>query len=490
MVVMQAAREPIAVRNPRTGARDYSIMPPSAEAIGVTCAGLRRAQPEWGDAPIGHRINVMRRWADEIEKHWDRIAEAEAVDTARTRLSRMVPRLVVDSIRGWCDRAPEIIEHAHLSGTSSVFSNVRYETQLRPYQLIGIISPWNHPFLLSTLDAVPALLAGCAVIIKPSEIAPRFIEPVMETVRRVPELAKVLSFVAGDGQTGQDIIDAVDAICFTGSIPTGRIVARRCAERFIPAFLELGGKDAAIVTASADIERAAKAILRGAVDCTGQLCFATERVYVADAIYDAFVEALVRRSKAITISYPENAGGHLAPFILEKQAAIVDDHLDDATARGAKILSGGKSENHGGGLYMNATVVVDVTNDMKLMREETFGPVIPVMRFKTEDEAIALANDSEFGLSGAVIAGDEAEAQRIGRRLEAGAISLQDTALTIGIMRDVEKTAFQSSGLGGSRMGPNSLLRFFRKKALIVNTAEPSDFADFAEVTTAAPAAR
>jgi succinate-semialdehyde dehydrogenase/glutarate-semialdehyde dehydrogenase len=471
----------IMVRNPRTGEHDYKIVPPSEAEFAARCTSLRAHQKAWSEGGIGHRTAVMRRWAAAILENQSEIAAAEAVDTARTRLSHLVPKMVAGGILDWCDKASDIIAGAHLSGHSKVWPNVHFETQLKPYPLLGVISPWNHPFLLATLDAIPALLAGCAVIIKPSEIAPRFIEPVMKTVAMVEELAQVLTFVPGDGRTGQTLIANVDAVCFTGSIPTGRLVAEACARRFIPAFLELGGKDAVIVTATADVERAVTSVVRGSNDCTGQLCFATERVYVDEKIYEPFVRELVRQSEDLALTFPDAASGHIGPFILEKQAAIIDAQLDEAVAMGARILTGGKSERLGGGAYMRPTVVVNVNHEMSLMRDETFGPVTPVMPYATIDEGVALANDSMFGLSGAVIAGDEAEALQVGRQLDAGAISLQDTSLTIAIMQDAEKTAFQSSGLGGSRMGPNSLLRFFRKKVLMTNETAPVDMRTLTE---------
>lgn len=471
----------LAVRNPRTGKADHWIVPPTAEELGALCKKLRQGQVRWAARTLDERIAVLRRWADVITAHAQAIGDAETVDTARHRLSHEVPHMVAGGVRGWCDRAAGVIERNRPQGTSTIYPHVTFDTQLVPYPLLGVISPWNHPFLLSTLDAIPALVAGCAALIKPSEVAPRFIRPVMETLRDVPELAEVLAFIEGDGATGQQLIQQVDAVCFTGSIRTGRKVAVACAERFIPCFLELGGKDAAIVTASADLERAATAVLRSSVHATGQICFSTERVYVHESVHDRFVDILARKSNELELSWPDPRKGHLGPFTFERQAAIVDAHLDDALAQGARIVAGGKSRVHDGGHYMPATVVTGVTHAMKLMTEETFGPVTPVMAYRTEDEAVALANDSEYGLSAAVIAGDESEARRLGAQLNAGGVALQDAGITIAILRDAEKTSFNLSGLGGSRMGDNGLMRFFRKKALMVNHAQPADMRDLGE---------
>jgi acyl-CoA reductase-like NAD-dependent aldehyde dehydrogenase len=471
------AAEPIPVRNPRSGKIDYRIDPVSEAQLDAICARLRQGQPAWAALPVEGRVAVLRRWAQAITRRAGEISAKEELDTGRHQLSQQVPHMVAASIQGWCDKAPDILRQGHLSGTSTIYPTVDYETQLVPYPLLGVISPWNHPFLLSMIDAVPALLAGCAVLVKPSEVTPRFIEPVMASIQEVPELAQVLQYVAGDGLTGRDLIERVDALCFTGSVATGRKVAVECARRFIPVFLELGGKDAAVVTASADLDRAATAITRASVFATGQICFSTERVYVHESVHDALVQRLVERSNALRLMHPDARSGEIGPFIFERQSRIVDEHIDDALAKGARLVAGGKSRVLDGGHYMPATVLVDVTHDMKIMREETFGPVTPVMRYRTEEEAVRLANDSDYGLSAAVIAGDVEEARRIGRQLEAGGVSLQDAAITIAILRDAEKTSFKSSGLGGSRMGPNGLLRFLRKKAFMINRAEPADLA-------------
>ncbi len=453
--------------NPRTGEPDYSFDPATPPEIAALAQRLRVGQPAWVELGIVGRAAAMRRWAEAIEAHAEEIGDAEENDTGRHRLSHEVPLMVAGAIRRWSDQAPGILERARLQGTSSTADTVTYDTDFDPYQLLGVISPWNHPFLLSTLDAIPALLAGCAVIVKPSEIAPRFVAPVMATVAEVPELATVFAYVLGGAETGGALVEEIDMLCFTGSVPTGRKLAVRCAERFIPAFLELGGKDAAIVTAGAEVEAAAAAVLKGGVHNTGQICFATERVYVDAAIHDEFVAELTRQATALELTYPDAESGHIGPFILRRQADIVDGHIADALERGATLECGGPSRELGGGRYMEATVLTGVDHTMAIMREETFGPVVPVMAYETIAEGLDLANDSEFGLSGAVIAGSPEEAAEVARGLDAGAISLQDTSLTINIMSDVEKTSYNHSGLGGSRMGPNALLRFFRRRALI-----------------------
>ncbi len=464
-----AGRNELPVRNPRTGEIDTSITPASAEQIAATCAKLRQAQGPWERAPLAHRIDVLRQWADSLQRHRQALIAADSIDTGGGQISQVAADMVIGSIRRQCSVAPAILEQARRSGVAPGAPHIKYDTNLRPYPLAGIIGPWNAPLMLSTLHAVAPLFAGCAVIVKPSEVAPRFVEPMMETIREVPELTEVLTFVVGDGQTGAAIVENADIINFTGSVPNGRKVAEACARRFIPAILELGGKDPVIITASADLNRAAKAVVRGAVTSTGQVCFSIERIYVHESVHDGFIDLLVKEADRVELNYPDANHGEIGPFIFERQAAIVEGHIEDAVSNGAKIRTGGKTENLGGGLYMRPTVITEVNHGMKIMIDETFGPVMPVMKYSTEDEAVRLANDTYFGLSAAVIAGTEEEARRIGDRLDAGLVCLQDTFLTFaGFGAGLQPDSFKFSGMG-SRAG---IQAFLRRQGVLVNTGD------------------
>ncbi len=283
------------VRNPRTGTTDFSFTPATVDEIARKVARLRRNQKVWAARSITERIGIMRRWIAELLAHAKVIGAADGADTGGCHTSQFTAFIAVANINGWCEDADGVLERAHVNGQAITMPTVQIRSQLVPYPLVGVISPWNAPMMLSLLDAVPALFAGCAVLLKPSEVTPRFVEPLMHTVQRVPELAEVFDVVLGDGRTGQDVIAQVDLVCFTGSVPNGRKVALACAQRLIPCFLEMGGKDPAIVTASADIDRATTAVLRGGVYATGQVCYSVERVYVHESIHDRFVEELVAR---------------------------------------------------------------------------------------------------------------------------------------------------------------------------------------------------
>lgn len=463
------------VRNPRTGEHDFEITVATPDEVARKAAVLRANQSAWRNLGLEGRIAVMRRWLGEVARRAEQIGERDAADTGGVSTSWSQGYITMANIDGWIADSRGALDSVGVHRRSVAMPEVEVRSQLVPYALVGVISPWNAPMMLALLDAIPALFAGSAVLLKPSEVTPRFLEPLFASVRAVPELASVFDYVVGDGATGAEVIEHVDMVCFTGSVPTGRKVALACAERLIPAYLELGGKDPAIVTASADIDRATTSILRGAVYATGQVCYSVERVYVHRSIHDAFVAELTRKAELVTLNDSDPKAGLLGPFIFERQAEIVGAHLDDAVAAGARVLTGGTVENLGGGLYMRPTVLVDVTHDMTIMREETFGPTIPVMAYDEIDEAIDLANDTTFGLTASVIAGTEDEALAIAERIDAGAVFVQDTFLTFGKMRTIGTNSFGYSGIGGARTGPDSIMRFIRRKALMTNHGEPAD---------------
>jgi len=470
------------VRNPRTGQTDCHVGAVGPAELAALAARLRAGQAAWAAAGVAGRTAVLKAWSHRLLANSGPLLDALSTDTGRHLLASNEFRSLGGLVAGNAAMAAQALaphEQAAAPERPSVTPGIGIRAQLVPYGLVGVISPWNFPFLLSMLDTIPALLAGCAVLVKPSEVTPRFVAPLMASVREFPELDAVLAFVTGDGQTGAALIEQVDAVCFTGSVATGRKVAEACARRFIPAFLELGGKDPVIVLDSADPDRAAAVVLRASVQATGQACQSLERVYVHERVAAAFLERLVARADAVPLNYPDSRRGQVGPLIFARQAEIIAGQLADAVAKGARILTGGRIENHGGGLWLRPTVVTGVTHDMALMTEETFGPVLPVMSYRSTGEAVRLANDSIYGLSAAVI-GDESEALAVARQLNVGAVSINDGGLTTEVF-DAEKNAFNLSGLGASRMGPSGLLRFLRKKALLIQHGIPKDMSALEE---------
>jgi acyl-CoA reductase-like NAD-dependent aldehyde dehydrogenase len=465
----------LAVRNPRTGEIDLILRVITPDELAAKAARLRENQTAWAAMPIGARIGVMKRWLGEVARRADDIADADAEDTGGCHTSYLQGFITMGNIGGWVEDAEAALQRASFHGPSKAMPQVEVRSQLVPYPLVGVISPWNAPMMLALLDAVPALFAGSAVLLKPSEVTPRFVKPLFETVAAVPELAGVFDYVIGDGATGQQLVDQADLVCFTGSVPTGRKIAVQCAQRLIPCFLELGGKDPVIVTENADLDRATTSVLRGAVHASGMVCFSVERVYVHESIHDAFVALLIEKARKVRLNSDDPRAGHLHPFTFAPQAKIVESHLADAQQKGATVHIGGQVEEIGGGLYMRPTVLTGVDHSMKIMQEETFGPCLPVMAYRNVDEAVGLANDTIFGLTASVIAGSEEEALPIAERVNAGAVFIQDTFLTFGKNRTIGTHSFGVSGLGGSRTGPESILRFVRRKALMTQHGEVAD---------------
>jgi succinate-semialdehyde dehydrogenase / glutarate-semialdehyde dehydrogenase len=468
----------VRIRNPRTGQHDYAITPLDDVAINSLAQHLRAAQLGWALKSPRERSEILLFFANSVERNAVALAEALTADTGRRSISHIEVAGTVAAIRRWAARAPGLIEAASSSSQPTAIPTITTATRLVPYALVGVISPWNFPLTLALIDAIPALAAGCAVIVKPSEVTPRFIRPLMAAASEVPELPLIV--IEGEGATGAALVAAVDFIAFTGSVATGRKVAAAAASAFIPASLELGGKDPMIVLGSADPVAAAHTALRASIVNTGQACQSIERVLVARDIAAPFLAALTEAAKAVRLNYPDIAVGDIGPFIFEKQAAIVQAQIDEAVAKGASVLAGGQVETLGGGLYLRPTVLTGVTPDMAILREETFGPVIPVTVFDDVADAIADANASEFGLSAAVLAGTAAEAEAVAVRLNAGAVSINDGALT-SMVWEAEKSSFGASGLGPSRMGDSGLLRFLRKQALIRQSGPALPISAYAE---------
>lgn len=468
------------IRNPYTGIYDYNLKTDSIVEIQDKSKELRSNKKSWQNAGVTYRAQILQKWKKSIEKYEEEIVQALSEDTGRNYISKYEVKGILGMIDGWCYKAPLIMKD--IDEKPSVFDpNVTIVEKRISFDLVGVIGPWNFPITLSLIDAIPALMAGSAVLLKPSEVTPRYLDPLEKSIKEVPELDAVLKLVRGGAEVGKEVVNTSDAICFTGSVATGEHIALACAKRLIPAFLELGGKDPAIVLEDADIEIATDAVLRSAVGATGQACQSLERIYVHKNIYSRFLELLIKKAKEATLNTGEKSKGQIGPIIFEKQATAIQEQINDAKNKEAVVHCGGKIENHNGGLWCRPTVLSNVNHGMKVMSEETFGPLIPVMSFSTIEEAIELANDSEFGLSASLFSSNTDAINKISFEIEAGAISINDGSLTNKIY-DAEKNAFKKSGLNGSRMGDAGLLRFFRKRTLLIQTGKPQSIQDFEEI--------
>lgn len=449
--------EPVDTSGPRRKLRLTSTV--TLEPIGeLECATpedvrsaverARKAQSDWAKRSIEERAEVMWRLNDEFVNRQDEIIEAVIEETGKTRTDAIAMEVfsVCDAITYYAKNAKKFLapEKRRVHGLMGFAK--RLKLVYRPLGVVGLITPWNGPVCLAANPMVQAVLAGNAVVHKPSEVTPFSANVLKSFTEAAGFPTDLYQVVQGDGQTGAALLDAgVDKISFTGSVATGRKVGETCARNLIPFTLELGGKDAMIVCADADIDRAAQGALQGSYMNTGHYCCGTERIYVVDEVYDRFVEKVVAGAKQLRQS--DTGESDVGAVFWDKQMAIIEDHMQEAVAKGAKVLVGGGRNPELKGLYFQPTVVTDVTHDMQLMRKETFGPIVAIMKVRDEDEALALANDSEYGLNGNVWTTDREKGERLAAAMQTGGVCLNDMAITYGL-HDAPFGGVKSSGIG------------------------------------------
>jgi acyl-CoA reductase-like NAD-dependent aldehyde dehydrogenase len=454
----------ITVHNPADGRVAGTVPVEGSDAVAAKAAELRLFQTEWEEiGPRGRKV-WMYKWQDWILDNADHLTEVLMSESGKSRNdASLEPVAIADSIKYWAGNAEEFLADAHPKPHSVIYRVKKLTTRYRPYQLVGIIEPWNFPLAMLALDVVPALAAGAAVLLKPSEVTPL---SAVEFARGWTEVGAppVLALATGYGETGAAVIDNADYLHFTGSTATGRKVAVACAERLIPFSLELGGKDPAIVLADADIDRAANGIAWGGMFNSGQVCISVERVYVEAPVYDEFISKLTANVRNLSQGQEDSGFKYdTGAMATAAQRDIVDSHVQDAVAAGARVLTGGKAT--GVGTFYQPTVLADVTPTMACIAEETFGPTLPVVKVADEEEAIRLANDSKYGLSATVWTGDTERGERVARRLECGAVNIND-ALTNVFCPSLPMGGWKDSGIGYRAGGPSGLIKFCRQQAI------------------------
>ena len=461
-----AAADSIEVHNPATGELIKTIPVVSPEAVATTVQRVRANQPEWEAMGIEGRYHWLGKLRDWLLDNEERVLDTMQAETGKVRADASnEPGYLADLINFYGTRAAGFIGEESVRPHTPLLASKKLRIQYRPYPVVGIISPWNFPLILSLGDSIPALQAGCAVVIKPSEFTPLGLTEVIDAWKHEIGGPDVFDCVHGVGETGGALVDEVDFIQFTGSDRTGRKVMARAAETLTPVSLELGGKDPMIVLADADLDRAANAAAWGGMMNSGQICLSVERIYVEEPAYDEFVDKLTAevgrlRQGADDARNPKDVGAMTSP----NQTAIVEDHVEDALAAGARALTGGKRVE-GPGDYFEPTVLVDVDHSMKVMRDETFGPVVGVMKARDAEEAIQLANDTRYGL-GASVFGERERAEGVARRVECGAVNVNDVLINYFAM-DVPMGGWKQSGIG-TRHGEGGIKKYCRSESLVI----------------------
>lgn len=421
-----AAGDPgtLEVRSPRDGSRVGEVPVATERDVAEAVERSRRAQREWARIGAAERLPALEALVRTLGERAERIARVVRDETGKPEVEALAEVLVsVELLRHYSEIAPGFLRRAAVP-TGWLVGKSAYSYR-EPYGVVGAVTPWNYPFLLPMDSVTAALVTGNSIVIKPSEHTPFSSLEIPDLCAAAGLPADLVQVVAGDGAVGEALVRAgVDKVVFTGSSATGRRVMAAASETLTPVALELGGKDPAIVLEDADLERAAHGVVYGSFFNAGQTCISTERVYVVEAVFDDFVERVKRLTERLAVGTEGEAD--VGPMSTAEQLAVVEGQVEDAIARGARVLVGGERIEPGSRCY-RPTVLVDVDPSMRVLREETFGPLLPVVRVEDEDEAVRMANESPFGLFASVWTGDPTRGERVGERLRCGGVSVNDT---------------------------------------------------------------
>lgn len=436
--------------NPATGELigEHPIASPDEIRAAVVRAKL--AQPRWAASPIAHRVEVLRRFQAILADRKREVAETITAEAGKPVVEALLTEVVValDAARFCREHVRGLMAEREVPHSNPAVMAKRARLVPEPIGVIGIISPWNYPFSIPATETLAALVAGNAVVLKPSELTPNSALKLRDLLHEAGVPSDAFQVVLGEGTIGAALLASpVDKIIFTGSVATGKRVAAACAERLIPCVLELGGKDAMIVLDDADVDLASSAAIWGGLVNAGQTCISVERCYVHRSLHDEFIAACAHKIARLRVGNGSDPETDIGPLISQRQLEIVEAQVEDARASGADIVCGGRRLPELGSQFYAPTLITSVTHSMRLMRDETFGPLLPIMAFDTDEQAIALANDSEFGLAASVWGRNRHRAESVARRIEAGAVMVNDLISQFAIS-EAPHGGVKSSGIG------------------------------------------
>jgi acyl-CoA reductase-like NAD-dependent aldehyde dehydrogenase len=473
MATLERAGEQIRVENPATGELVAEVPRVAADAVAGIVARAGAAQPAWEALGFEGRGRLLRRAQKWTVDNADRIARTIVSETGKAYEDALLAEVsyVASAFGFWAKHAPRFLGDEKVRTSSPFLVGRKLVVRYRPLGVIGVIGPWNYPLTNSFGDCIPALAAGNTTVLKPSQATPLTSLLMADGLRECGLPDDVYLVAAGDGQAGQALIDEVDMVMFTGSTETGKKVLARAAQTLTPVSLELGGKDPMIVLADADLERAANTAVYASMQNGGQTCVSIERVYVEAPVYDEFVDRVTRKVSALRQGVPDGPGAvDVGAMTFPPQLDVVSRHVEEARKAGARVTTGGRAIQDGGRFYA-PTVIADADHTMSCMTEETFGPTVAIKRVENADEAVRLANDSPYGLAASVFGKDVARAEQVARRVESGAVCVNDAQLNYFAL-ELPMGGWKESGMG-SRHGAPGIRKYCRQQSLLITRLAP-----------------